>query len=746
MSHHVFGIRHHGPGSARALRTALSALGPDVLLVEGPPDANGVLSLLSDERLVPPVALLVHALDNPQRAVFYPFAIFSPEWQALQYAARSGIPARFIDLPCAHTLAARAPGARGEDQTDEAPEEEPLDAEEQALRDDPIGMLAEAAGYRDRERWWDLQVEQRVDATGLFEGLLEAMSALREQHEEKARRELQREAHMRSMIRAAHKEGFARIAVVCGAWHAPRLVELGPARADQQLLKGLPKTKVGATWVPWTYSRLSYRSGYGAGVDSPGWYAHLWQHGHKADVVWATRAARLLREQDLDASSANVIETVRLASALAALRDAPVPGLGELRESIAAVLAGGQPARLALIRKQLEIGEALGEVPEHAGQVPIWRDFEQQSKRLRLPRSAELKTLALDLRKDTDRERSHLLHRLAVLDVEWGSSPESGQGAGTFRETFQLCWQPELAVELIAANSYGNTIEVAAANKLSERARNAELPELTRLTELALQAALPRALDALLAELDARAASSSDVRAQMEAVEPLARVARYGDVRGTRAEHVLPVLRALFERIVVGLFPACTQLDDEAAAALVRAIGTAHRACLLLEEPALRSDWLEALSRLADGAPVHPRVRGRTARLLLEQRVLTAEELARRASLALGAAVEPAHAAQWIEGLVEGEGVLLVHQEELLAVLDRWLESLGEDQFQAQLPLLRRGFSGLAPAERRSVARQMKAAAPGRAPKPAHAAEPLDPERVARVVPVLAQLLGVDHA
>src|SRR5262245_55640781 len=114
MSHHVFGIRHHGPGSARALCTALAALAPDVLLVEGPPDANAALALLSDAGLVPPVALLVHAVDNPQRAAFYPFAIFSPEWQALRYAARSGIPARFIDLPCAHTLAPRPLARRSE--------------------------------------------------------------------------------------------------------------------------------------------------------------------------------------------------------------------------------------------------------------------------------------------------------------------------------------------------------------------------------------------------------------------------------------------------------------------------------------------------------------------------------------------------------------------------------------------------------------------------------------------------------
>ena len=42
MSRHVFGVRHHGPGSARSLRRALDALQPDVVLVEGPPDADAV--------------------------------------------------------------------------------------------------------------------------------------------------------------------------------------------------------------------------------------------------------------------------------------------------------------------------------------------------------------------------------------------------------------------------------------------------------------------------------------------------------------------------------------------------------------------------------------------------------------------------------------------------------------------------------------------------------------------------------
>ena len=38
MAVHLLGIRHHGPGSARHVREALEELGPDIILIEGPPE------------------------------------------------------------------------------------------------------------------------------------------------------------------------------------------------------------------------------------------------------------------------------------------------------------------------------------------------------------------------------------------------------------------------------------------------------------------------------------------------------------------------------------------------------------------------------------------------------------------------------------------------------------------------------------------------------------------------------------
>jgi chloramphenicol 3-O-phosphotransferase len=76
-------------------------------------------------------------------------------------------------------------------------------------------------------------VEQRRDSVNVFAAILEAMSAVREAvPPELDPIAMRREAAMRQAIRAAQDEGCQRIAVVCGAWHAPALVDLSDPKED----------------------------------------------------------------------------------------------------------------------------------------------------------------------------------------------------------------------------------------------------------------------------------------------------------------------------------------------------------------------------------------------------------------------------------------------------------------------------------------------------------------------------------
>ncbi|OSP44385.1 hypothetical protein B7767_05225, partial [Streptomyces sp. 13-12-16] len=522
----LLGVRHHGPGSARAVRAVLEEARPDVVLIEGPPEADALLPLAAEEDMRPPVALLAHAVDEPGRSAFWPLAAFSPEWVALRWALEHKVPVRFIDLPAAHTL------AREDD-------EDPGPGAGDDVRIDPLGALAEAAGYDDAERWWEDVVEHRGvgegDAMASFTALEEAMTALREEYGSGGhRRDLVREAHMRLRIRAALRESEDGVAVVCGAWHVPALRHKAAVAADRALLKGLPKVKTDMTWVPWTHRRLSRTSGYGAGIDSPGWYGHLFDAPDRPVERWLTKVAGLLRAEDRIVSSAHVIEAVRLAETLAALRGRPLPGLGETTDAVRAVMCEGSDVPLALVRDRLVVGDVLGEVPAAAPAVPLQRDLTRIQRRLRLKPEAGERELELDLRKETDAERGRLLHRLRLLGIGWGEPAAARGGTGTFRETWRLRWEPELSVRVAEAGIWGTTVLAAATAKAEADAVGARgLAEVTGLAEHCLLAALPEALPTVMRILTDRAALDTDVGHLAQALPALVRSLRYGDVRGT---------------------------------------------------------------------------------------------------------------------------------------------------------------------------------------------------------------------
>ena len=739
---HLFGIRHHGPGCAHSLRRALAALEPDVLLLEGPPEAESLLPHVLDDAMLPPVALLTHCPDEQRLAVYHPYAAFSPEWQALRWAAERRVPLRFIDLPLTHALAL--------DKAEPEPEEEapPPDADHA----DPLDWLARAAGYADGESWWNHMVEERGDGEELFAAIAEAMTTVRAEIGDRprsaadSRREALREAHMRQCVRAAVKEGFERIAVVVGAWHLGALQADVTAKADQALLKGLPKLKVQCTWVPWTYRRLARASGYGAGIASPGWYDHLWacrETGAPRATGWLARVARLMRERDLDVSSAHLIEATRLAEALAALRERPAPGLPELHEATRAVLTLGDDTVLQYIDDALVIGDRLGAVPAAVPTVPLQRDLEQIQKTLRLKPEALQKTLDLDLRQSGDLARSHLLHRLNLLDIPWGTVAKVGRGArGTFHEVWTLQWQPEFALRLIEASPWGQTIaEAATARVVDQCQRIDQLAELSTLVDRVLLADLEAAVAAATHALQGRAAVTGDALQLLAALPPLANVFRYGNVRQTDAALVAQVLDGLIVRAAIGLPLACGALDDAAADALRDKLLGAHAAIALRQGDEQTEAWRRALAQLAAGTSAHELLQGVAVRLLLDDGVWTVEQVAQALSLHLSAAAEPPKAAAWLDGFLNRNATVLLHDAKVWQLVDEWLEVLSDEHFIRVLPLVRRTFSLFGPGERRDLGqRASRGVAPTAA---APAAADWDEARAALPIPLLRQLLGI---
>jgi hypothetical protein len=721
----LFGVRHHGPGSARALAVELAAFAPDVVLVEGPPEADAVVGTAADPGLEPPVALLAWAVDDVSRAAFWPFAVFSPEWQAIRYALAAGVPVRFCDLPAAHQFALGGrPGGSG----------------------DPLARLAAVAGYDDPERWWDDAIEHRREPA--FDVIADAMAALRADAPPDEYRDVhgaRREAYMRTVLRRTRKEGHERIAVVCGAWHVPALTDpLPPASHDQAVLRGLPKRKTACAWVPWTHGRLATASGYGAGVTSPGWYHHLFTTDEDVTARWLAGVARVLRAEDLPVSTAHVIEAVRLADTLAALRGRSSAGLAEVTEATLSVLCGGDEVQLDLVTRRLVVGERMGAVPDDAPQTPLAADLAATARRLRLKREPQPRELDLDLRTPGGLDRSRLLHRLRLLGIPWGRPAVSARrSTGTFRETWEIAWQPEFEVDVVAAGVHGTTVALAAAARV--RAAVADAPALADVTaavERCLLADLPDALPDALTALDARAAGDADVAHLMAAFPALARATRYGNVRGTDTAALRTVADRVLGRICAGLPPAAHGIDDDEAARLSGLVDGVHAVTGLLGAAA-GDRWLVALARLADRPALPPLLAGRLARLLADADRMAVDEVERRLSRALTPGTPAGQAGAYVEGFFAGGALLLVHDDRLLRVVDGWLTGVPEAQFDEALPLLRRTFGAFADPEKRAIG-ERAAALTGAAPA-ARVVEEIDEQRAELVLPVFARLLGVGH-
>lgn len=696
---HLLSIRHHGPGCAATLKRVLHELRPEAILLEGAEELQDSWHLAGDPDMRPPLAQVIFDPERRDQAVYYPWGEFSPEWQAMRYAAETGTPLLMIDLPMGIDFALRA-AEQQETAERGAPAETP-----QADSASVFDQLAGAAGFADGELWWENTVEHQCSDAGMFAAIAEAMQAARAASSRPlSRRDALREAWMRKTLRAARKR-YQRIAVVCGAWHVPALAADIKVKDDNALLKGLKRHKTEVAWIPYLYSRFSLASGYGAGVNSPGWYEHVYRHHekggdrHELVIGWLAKAAGLLRRHGFDCSSAQVIDAVHLAHNLAGLRGLSLPGLAEMCDAAQSAMTEGKFQPLQLIEQELIIGTRLGQLPEHVPSTPLERDLAACAKKLRLERTAVNQILSLDLRKDNGLARSVLLHRLQILSVPWGKPHYSG-GLGSFKEDWTLCWQPEYAIALIDAGRYGNTLEQAASQCLKERiARLDSVAALAETLEQIRRADLAQVLPSAIRRLQDLATLSADLPDLMHALLSLVQELRYGSVRATAAQDLQGLVDGMIARICNGLANACLQLDESAAYQMIAAIDKAQAAIAALNDDEHRRLWIAALAQVIAHGSCPPLLMGRCTRLLYDLGQRPVETLRQDFRLATSAANGVTDAAAWLEGLLYRGAALLLYDDAFFGQIDDWLQSLQEEDFMRVLPLLRRVTSSFNAAE-----------------------------------------------
>lgn len=710
----IYGVRHLSPAGAWHLRRFLDEKKPRLVLVEGPSDLNDQMENLTRRETKPPIAILAYTKEPPIRTILYPFAEYSPEYQAFLWCREHKTACRFMDLP-SDVFLSFPEGEQGG-----------VDVEGEEGRMNVYALLDRKAGEDGHETFWERTMEHM--GGGYHEGANTFGRELRDMtagEDADWPETVVREAYMRRQLADAVAEGFApeEIVAVTGAFHVEGLLSPEqPAMTDEEI-KNLPRVQANHTLMPYSYYRLSARSGYGAGNRAPAYYELLWQGLLKGEPMYAaysylSKIAGYQREQGNPVSSAEVIEAVRLASALAGLRGGSVPVLRDLRDAAVTCLGKGSFSAVSLAVADTEIGTAIGTLPEGVSRTSIQEDFYRLLKEHKLEkyRSLTAQDIMLDLRENRrvstekaaflDLHRSFFLHQLRVLEISFVSMQSVNQENATWSEHWVIRWTPEAEMELVEAALKGDTVEQAAAFRMKERAEQAaDIGGIAEVIEDGFTCGMASVVNYAVSALQKKAVDAVSVEGLAQTVYRLSTVLSYGSIRRLDTGPLEPILKQMFYRACL-LLPGACVCDDAASKEIVAAMERLNAAALA-HEFLNREQWLSALRETAGRDDLNTRLSGFAMAILLERGCAASEELKLEVQRRLSRGVPAELGAGWFEGLAMKNRYALIARLSLWEDLDSYLEELDPEEFKRALVFLRRAFADFTSAEKDEIAENL---------------------------------------
>lgn len=743
---HIFGVRHLSPAAAWHLRQLLDRVRPKLVLIEGSDDADELIPHIVSPKSRLPIAILAYTSDAPVRTFCYPLATYSPEYQALLWCQQNKAKACFMDLPSSVFLGLmdRDDGAVvvEQEKTEKIEKEEKPtlaqivggeaeDEEEAAAtigaekpkRDSVYDRVAELAGEPDYETYWERHFEQLRANDSYLNAALGYGAELRELEDFSTRRaaeSLVREAYMRRKIQQAIADGFKpeQIVVVTGAFHATALGPDLPPMSDEEFAK-LRKRESKMTLMPYSFFKLSSQSGYGAGNHAPAYFEMVWNSYNENSAaglptLFLTNVVRELRASGTFRSTAEVIEGVRLAEAMAGMKGS-LPTLRELQDAAVTLLGQGDPGVVRESLLRVEVGTAIGALAKGVSQTSIQDDFYRELGRLKLEqfKASVKRDLDLDLRENRrvktaeaaflDLHRSSFLHRLAVLEVPFARKLAVRQNGTTWAERWALQWTPEAEIAIVEAVLLGETVELAVAFKFKRQLEKCtSIAEASIVIRQACECGMSGSIELARQTLQRLANDSSDFTALAGATHEIALVIRYGDVRQFDAAPLKPLLEQLFLEGALSLVGAAN-CDLAAAKKMVVGMNELNKVALdytsLIDEPL----WIAELQKLAQADHLNPLLSGYAYALLVERNLIPNEELAKEVSRRLSPGISADLGAGWFEGLSQRNRYALLTRLVLWEQLAGYVASLTDDEFKRALVFLRRAFGGFSPQEKCSI-------------------------------------------
>ena len=705
----TFGIRHFSPAGAYFVRQFLDKIKPDLVLIEGPADFDFLIDDIVSKKLVPPFAIMAYTKEAPIDTILYPFAEYSPEYQAILWARENNKECRFFDLESDIML--------GFGRTDDDTKDEEMISKEAEKNKSDVDM----------EGFWERNLEQseNMDAYRAGSALFgESLRKDTKSDDKSFARDIIRESFMKRKINEYIKKGFdsEKIVAITGAFHTSAIENLEGAMSDKEY-KELVRRESNITLMPYSYYRLSKRTGYGAGNAAPAYYELLWQGFLNEDITYHERKylsslAKYMREHGGIVSSAQVIEATRLARELAVIRGGSVPTLEDLKDASITCMGGGSFGEMAMGFAETDIGKKIGSVPQDAMQTSIQSDFTLKLKQLKLEKYKELVAtpLQLDLRENLrvkseesaflDLNRSFFLYRLVVLGIDFAKIKKSNQDNATWAENWILQWTPEAEIQIVESVLKGDTIVDAVAFVLGEKLSEAtKISEIAEVIEDAFNCGLPKIVEGAKRSLDEMANGTIAMCDIADTVSKLSNMISFGDIRKLDREPLVPIVKRLCIRASLMLVgeSAC---DDIAAATLADDIQKIH-SVFMMQDFLDESFWFDKLIELSNRDDLNTKISGLATAILLDagkiDELTLRMEVSRRLSMGMPAEL----GANWFAGLSMRNHYALIGRLTLWESLSEYLDTLDEEEFRRSVVFLRRAFVEYSAKEKDMIAENL---------------------------------------
>lgn len=734
-----FPVRHHSPAAARLLKEYIEKTQPQAILIEGPSDFNDRLEELNLPHQLP-IAIYSYLQDQNmgQRGAFYPFCVYSPEWQALTTAFAHQISVKFIDRPWAELALSVLSNHRYGDGT---------------LAQNPyVTILCQKLGVEDFDELWDtlFEIDPNLSLTDYFERCHRLCFQLRTHDDSSLQCDRFREAFMVQEIRKMQNfldidkdfnknQSKHKLLVVTGGFHSYALfsqiygfpfenfdqnpnLETAKNSENPQPLNPQPLNIIqkGIALTPYTYDRLDSLTGYDAGMSSPGFYHQVWlDRSGQLDQepsyrkLLAQVILNLRDQKQQGVSAADLIAVNSMAQALANLRGHAEVWRQDLVDGIISalvkedVLQGELHPLLAAVY-QVFRGNDRGHLAVGTPLPPLVIEIQAQIDHYGLTPERSMRSLNLDLHQPQDLEKSQFLHQLRSLKISGyrlvaGTDFVRREDLSELWEQWEIRWSPEFDANCIEAAIYGSTLLEAVTYCLLEQTKEIDRSA-DKAALILLEACLMGLVDlsqTLAEQLQTIVRQDSNFLQTSRALDHLLYIYRYDTILGhIRSETTATLLTETFQRSL-WLLETLGFIHDnpqDYLKGLKASLEVFDRCPHLFAD--YRSELLDILDRMSIDRDQHSSLRGGAIGGRWHLGAMETEQIL----TVLQSFAQPEQLGDFLSGLFSLAREIIQRYPDLAKTIDRFILSYSDQQFLEALPSLRLAFNLFPPREKHHIA------------------------------------------